>query len=51
MDRIAKVLELIVAGQQKPAIHPRDFQRPEFEGKGDIEYFIQKISQVAETNA
>lgn len=46
-DRLADVLERL-AGANRPA--GPAFKAPQFEGKGDIEYFIRRFEEVANAN-
>lgn len=49
--RLAEILERLVAGQQAhPPAAPRSFKPPEFDGKGDVEFFIRQFQEVAEAN-
>lgn len=46
-DRLAEALERL-AGANRPA--GPAFKAPQFEGKGDVEYFIHRFEEVAEAN-
>ena len=49
-DRLAEVLERVVTAQQ-PVVPARDrFKAPEYDGSGDVDYFIQQFADVAEAN-
>lgn len=50
MDKITELLELMITGQQRSAPNPRAFKPPEFDGKGDVEYFIRQFNDVAGAN-
>lgn len=50
-DRLTAILERLVAGQQdRPPPAPRSFKPPEFDGRGDVEFFIRQFQEVSEAN-
>lgn len=50
-DRLVQILEQLVAGQQdRPRAPPQSFKPPEFDGKGDVEFFIRRFNEVVEAN-
>ena len=54
-DRLAQILERLVAGQQvQPQPAPQaaqpTFKPPEFDGKGDVEFFIRRFQEVSDAN-
>ena len=50
MDRLTDLLERMITEQARPALNTRSFKPPEFDGKGDVEYFIRQFSDVAQAN-
>lgn len=49
MDRLAAVLERVLGRTQ--ASNREQFKAPEFDGKGDVQYFLRQFQDVAETNS
>ena len=50
MDRLTGVLEaLLLVSQEDPRVNTQ-FEAPEFDGSGDVEYFVKQFTEVAEAN-
>ena len=48
-DRLVDALERLAAGPRQVAL-AQPFKAPQFEGKGDVEYFITRFEEVSVTN-
>ena len=50
-ERLARAIEALVEGQNRPPPPAGPvFKAPQFDGNGDVEYFIQQFGDVAEAN-
>ena len=48
-DRLTEILERLAVRPQLPALAPQ-FKAPQYNGQGDIEYFISRFEDVSDAN-